>query len=142
MIRTRFAPSPTGYLHLGGARTALFNWAYARRHGGKFILRVEDTDLERSTMESEQARPLQVKGTDDLAYWHQRLVDCYCTGAAKGRESELVRDMLQFFAFALQRAAELRGVPPISDHEAATRLFSERSVPKLFTSAMTGAGEP
>lgn len=89
----------------------------------------------------EQARPLQVKGTDDLAYWHQRLVDCYCTGAAKGRESELVRDMLQFFAFALQRAAELRGVPPISDHEAATRLFSERSVPKLFTSAMAAGGE-
>ena len=55
MIRTRFAPSPTGYLHLGGGRTALFNWAYARRHGGKFILRVEDTDLERSTQESEQA---------------------------------------------------------------------------------------
>jgi glutamyl-tRNA synthetase len=55
MIRTRFAPSPTGYLHLGGARTALFNWAYARRHGGKFILRVEDTDLERSTQESEKA---------------------------------------------------------------------------------------
>ncbi len=90
----------------------------------------------------EQARPTQVKGTDDLAYWHQRLVDCYCTGAAKGRESELVRDMLQFFAFALQHAAELRGVPPISEHEAATRLFSERSVPKLFTSAMMGAGEP
>src|SRR5438445_1196029 len=55
MIRTRFAPSPTGYLHLGGARTALFNGAYARRHGGKFVLRVEDTDLERSTQQSEQA---------------------------------------------------------------------------------------
>jgi len=55
MIRTRFAPSPTGYLHIGGARTALFSWAYARRHGGKFILRIEDTDLERSTQESEQA---------------------------------------------------------------------------------------
>jgi glutamyl-tRNA synthetase len=55
MIRTRFAPSPTGYLHLGGARTALFNWAYSRRHGGTFVLRVEDTDLERSTQESEQA---------------------------------------------------------------------------------------
>ena len=55
MIRTRFAPSPTGYLHLGGARTALFNWAFARHHGGKFILRIEDTDLERSTQESEQA---------------------------------------------------------------------------------------
>ena len=48
-IRTRFAPSPTGYLHVGGARTALFSWAYARRHGGRFVLRIEDTDLERST---------------------------------------------------------------------------------------------
>ena len=55
MIRTRFAPSPTGYLHIGGARTALFSWAYARRHGGKFILRIEDTDLERSTAQSTQA---------------------------------------------------------------------------------------
>ena len=55
MIRTRFAPSPTGYLHIGGARTALFCWAYTRRHGGKFILRIEDTDLERSTRESVQA---------------------------------------------------------------------------------------
>jgi glutamyl-tRNA synthetase len=54
-IRTRFAPSPTGYLHIGGARTALFCWAYARKHGGQFILRIEDTDLERSTKQSEQA---------------------------------------------------------------------------------------
>ena len=55
MIRTRFAPSPTGYLHIGGARTALFAWAYARRHGGSFILRIEDTDLARSTPEAVQA---------------------------------------------------------------------------------------
>ncbi|MEY4369272.1 MAG: hypothetical protein RL564_1222 [Pseudomonadota bacterium] len=54
-VRTRFAPSPTGYLHLGGARTALFAWAYARRFGGTFILRIEDTDLERSTPEAVQA---------------------------------------------------------------------------------------
>ncbi len=51
-IRVRFAPSPTGYLHVGGARTALFNWLFARHHGGKFILRIEDTDLARSTEES------------------------------------------------------------------------------------------
>ncbi len=51
-VRTRFAPSPTGYLHIGGARTALFSWLYARKHGGSFILRIEDTDLERSTAES------------------------------------------------------------------------------------------
>ena len=55
MIRTRFAPSPTGYLHIGGARTALFSWAYARKHGGQFILRIEDTDQERSTQASVQA---------------------------------------------------------------------------------------
>lgn len=54
-IVTRFAPSPTGYLHIGGARTALFNWLYARRHKGKFILRVEDTDRERSTPEMARA---------------------------------------------------------------------------------------
>ncbi len=54
-LRTRFAPSPTGFLHLGSARTALFNWAYARHHGGQFVLRIEDTDRERSTLESEQA---------------------------------------------------------------------------------------
>ena len=54
-IRLRFAPSPTGNLHIGGARTALFNWAYARRHGGVFLLRIEDTDRERSTDAYERA---------------------------------------------------------------------------------------
>ncbi len=54
-VKTRFAPSPTGYLHVGGARTALFSWLYARRHGGRFVLRIEDTDLERSTPESVNA---------------------------------------------------------------------------------------
>ncbi len=54
-IRTRFAPSPTGYLHIGGARTALFNWLYTRHHDGEFILRIEDTDQQRSTDESTKA---------------------------------------------------------------------------------------
>ncbi len=54
-VRTRFAPSPTGYLHVGGARTALFSYLFARRHGGQFVLRIEDTDLERSTAESVNA---------------------------------------------------------------------------------------
>lgn len=52
MIRTRFAPSPTGYLHIGGVRTALYSWAFARHHGGEFLLRIEDTDVARSTAES------------------------------------------------------------------------------------------
>jgi glutamyl-tRNA synthetase len=54
-VVTRFAPSPTGYLHIGGARTALFSWAYAKKHQGKFILRIEDTDIERSTPEAVEA---------------------------------------------------------------------------------------
>ena len=54
-VRTRFAPSPTGYLHIGGARTALFSWLYARRHGGQFVLRIEDTDAERSSAASVEA---------------------------------------------------------------------------------------
>jgi len=55
MIVTRFPPSPTGYLHLGGARTALYSWLHARQSEGKFVLRIEDTDLERSTPEAVQA---------------------------------------------------------------------------------------
>ena len=51
-VVTRFAPSPTGFLHIGGARTAVFNWLFARHHGGKFLLRIEDTDRARSTKEA------------------------------------------------------------------------------------------
>src|SRR5512134_3441719 len=54
-VRVRFAPSPTGFLHVGGARTAIFNWLYARRHGGMFVLRIEDTDAERSSPEMVRA---------------------------------------------------------------------------------------
>ena len=98
--RTRFAPSPTGYLHVGGARTALFSWLYARKHGGKFILRIEDTDIERSSVESVNAilegmtwlgleydeGPIyQTKRFDRYKEVIQRLLDsgnayrCYCT---------------------------------------------------------------
>jgi glutamyl-tRNA synthetase len=62
VIRVRFAPSPTGYLHVGGARTALFNWLFARRHGGVFVLRIEDTDVERS-------QPEMVTGILDGLRW-------------------------------------------------------------------------
>lgn len=61
-VRVRFAPSPTGYLHLGGARTALFNWLYARKHGGVFVLRIEDTDMQRSSEE-------MVQGILDGMHW-------------------------------------------------------------------------
>ena len=99
-VRTRFAPSPTGYLHIGGARTALFSWLYARKHGGQFILRIEDTDLERSTEESvnailegmtwlgleyDEGPFYQTKRFDRYAAIIQQLLDtghaykCYCS---------------------------------------------------------------
>jgi len=73
MVRVRFAPSPTGYLHVGGARTALFNWLYARHHGGAFVLRIEDTDRERSTDESigEILESLRWLGLDWDEYYRQ-----------------------------------------------------------------------
>jgi glutamyl-tRNA synthetase len=99
-VRTRFAPSPTGYLHVGGARTALFCWLFARHHGGDFILRIEDTDRERSTQASvdaildamkwlaldyDEGPYYQSERFDRYADYVQRLLDehkayhCYCT---------------------------------------------------------------
>jgi glutamyl-tRNA synthetase len=80
-VRTRFAPSPTGYLHLGGARTALFSWAFARHFGGTFVLRIEDTDLERSTPEAVQAildgmRWLELQ-PDEGPFYQMRRMDRY-----------------------------------------------------------------
>jgi glutamyl-tRNA synthetase len=121
MIRTRFAPSPTGYLHLGGARTALFNWAYARRHGGKFILRVEDTDVERSTRESEQAifDAMEWLGLDydEGPFFQMKRLDRY-------REvgEDLVRKGLAYWAYetkeeldAMREAQIARGEKPRYD---------------------------
>jgi glutamyl-tRNA synthetase len=76
-VVTRFAPSPTGFLHIGGARTALFNWLYARRHGGKMLLRIEDTDRERSTEAAIAAiidglSWLGLKGDGDIVYQYSR----------------------------------------------------------------------
>ena len=72
-IRVRFAPSPTGSLHIGGARTALFNWLFARKYNGVFVLRLEDTDLLRSTAESSQGiiDGLQWLGLD----WDEAFMD-------------------------------------------------------------------
>lgn len=78
---TRFAPSPTGYLHVGGARTALYSWLFARKNGGKFILRIEDTDLERSTQESVDAilEGMQWLGLDhdEGPYYQTKRFDLY-----------------------------------------------------------------
>ncbi|OYW52406.1 MAG: glutamate--tRNA ligase [Rhodobacterales bacterium 12-65-15] len=88
-VVTRFAPSPTGYLHIGGGRTALFNWLYARGRGGKFLLRIEDTDRERSTPEATAAilRGLTWLGLD----WDGEVVSQF---ARKDRHAEVAHDML------------------------------------------------
>ncbi|RJE83195.1 glutamate--tRNA ligase [Paracoccus onubensis] len=88
-IVTRFAPSPTGYLHIGGARTALFNWLYARGRGGKFLLRIEDTDRARSTPEATEAilKGLEWLGLD----WDE---EPYSQYARKDRHADVARQML------------------------------------------------
>ncbi|MDX1780098.1 MAG: glutamate--tRNA ligase [Thalassovita sp.] len=88
-VVTRFAPSPTGYLHIGGARTALFNWLYARGRGGKFLLRIEDTDRERSTPEATEAI---LKGLDWLGLDHDGDVVSQFENA--GRHAEVAQQLL------------------------------------------------
>ena len=88
-VVTRFAPSPTGFLHIGGARTALFNWLFARHHGGIYLLRIEDTDRKRSTDEAVQAIHdgldwLGLGGDEQTVYQHQRAA----------RHAEVARDLL------------------------------------------------
>jgi glutamyl-tRNA synthetase len=121
MVRTRFAPSPTGYLHIGGARTALFSWAYARRHGGKFVLRIEDTDRERST---EAATKAILDAMDWLAldydegpfYQMQRL------GRYRELAEQLIREGKAYYCYArkeeleaLREAQRARGDKPRYD---------------------------
>jgi glutamyl-tRNA synthetase len=88
-VRTRFAPSPTGFLHLGNIRSALFPWAFARHHQGTFILRIEDTDQERSTVEAEQAildaMAWLALDYDEGPYYQMRRMDRY---------REVLEDML------------------------------------------------
>jgi glutamyl-tRNA synthetase len=121
MVRTRFAPSPTGYLHIGGARTALFCWAYARRHGGTFILRIEDTDLERSTEDSRQAilESMQWLGIDwdEGPYYQMQRLDRYREVAQR-----LLRDGQAYHCYcskeeldAMREAQRARGEKPRYD---------------------------
>ncbi|HJQ63856.1 MAG TPA: glutamate--tRNA ligase [Burkholderiales bacterium] len=120
MIRTRFAPSPTGYLHIGGARTALFCWAYAKRHGGTFILRIEDTDRERSTQQSVQAilDSMAWLGLDfEGPYFQMERLDRY-----RAIAEELVREDKAYYCYAskeeleaLREAQRARGDKPRYD---------------------------
>jgi len=87
----RFAPSPTGYLHIGGARTAIFNWLFAQKTGGKFILRIEDTDAERSTEESIQGIIESLKWLgitwDEGPYFQSQFINEHLAAAYKLLES-------------------------------------------------------
>src|SRR5512144_346967 len=87
LVRVRFAPSPTGYLHVGGARTALFNWLFARHHGGKFILRIEDTDLARSSEEMVEGILQGMRwlglGWDEGPFFQSQRLDRYRDFAAR-----------------------------------------------------------
>jgi glutamyl-tRNA synthetase len=119
-IVTRFAPSPTGYLHIGGARTALYNYLYAKRHQGSFILRIEDTDLERSTQESIQAIIDGMNwlglNADEGPYYQTKRFDlyheaidklvatgkaypCFCTAAAINEKREAAQKDGQGFRY-------------------------------------------
>jgi glutamyl-tRNA synthetase len=100
-VVTRFAPSPTGYLHIGGARTALFNWLYARGRGGKFLLRIEDTDRERSTPEATDAI---LKGLSWLGLDHDGDVVSQFDGAARHAEvaHQLLAEGKAYKCFATQ----------------------------------------
>lgn len=120
MIRTRFAPSPTGYLHIGGARTALFCWAYAKQKGGTFILRIEDTDRERSTEQSVQAilDGMRWLGMDyEGPYFQMQRLERYRTAV-----DQLLRDGHAYHCYAtreeidaLREAQRARGEKPRYD---------------------------
>ena len=106
-LRARFAPSPTGYLHVGGARTALFNWLFARHFGGTLVLRIEDTDLERSTPEMVGGilQGLQWLGItwDEGPYYQTRRVDLYRAAAAR-----LLENGAAYYCFCRREELEAR----------------------------------
>ncbi len=104
MVRVRFAPSPTGYLHVGGARTAVFNWLFARKERGKFVLRIEDTDLERSKREYEDRlkESLRWLGLDwDEFYRQSERIDLYREVA-----NSLVRSKKAYYVYAYPEEIE------------------------------------
>src|SRR6186713_3182394 len=120
-VVTRFAPSPTGYLHIGGARTALFNWLYARHTGGKFLLRIEDTDRERSTEPAIKAildglKWLELDWDGDVIYQFSR--------AARHREvaESLLASGRAYHCYATPE--ELRAMRESARAEGRTRLYN------------------
>lgn len=117
MVRVRFAPSPTGYLHVGAARTALFNWLFARHHKGKFILRIEDTDAVRSSEEMSQeiVRGLKWLGLnwDEGPYFQSKRLEIY-----RSKARELVREGKAYFCYCLpEQIKERKRTAPASGRD-------------------------
>src|SRR5246127_2620841 len=121
-VRVRFAPSPTGFLHIGGARTALFNWLYARHTGGTFILRVEDTDAARNTQEAVEVilNGLRWLGLD----WDEGPISGDATGASKGDVGPYFQS--QRTEVFRKRVADLIARGKAYEHEGAVKFRMQR----------------
>lgn len=129
-VRVRFAPSPTGYLHIGGARTALFNWLYARHAGGVFILRIEDTDTARNTREAVEVilNGLRWLGLD----WDEGPITADATGPQKGGHGPYFQSQRQ--EFYRRRVEQLLSKGAAYEHEGAVKFRMGRepiTVPDL-----------
>src|SRR6059058_2226433 len=149
MVRVRFAPSPTGYLHIGAARSALFNWLFARKLGGKFLLRIEDTDLQRSTEESTRSI---IEGLEWLGLDYDEELMLQSDNAEKHRAAarQLVEAGKAYRDFTPKEAREDKSVK----QEIAERARAQaaegvdqrsnpfRDLPKAESDARAGAGEP
>ena len=149
MVRVRFAPSPTGYLHIGAARSALFNWLFARKMGGKFLLRIEDTDLQRSTEESTRSI---IEGLEWLGLDYDEELVLQSDNAEKHRAAarQLVEEGKAYRDFTPTEAREDRSVK----QEIAERARAQaaegidqrsnpfRDLPQAESDARAGAGEP
>src|SRR5256714_11066707 len=149
MIRVRFAPSPTGYLHIGAARSALFNWLFARKVGGKFLVRIEDTDLQRSTDESTRSI---IEGLEWLELDYDEELVFQSDNADKHREAarKLVEQGKAYRDFTPKQAREVKSVKQDIAERARThaaegidqRSNPFRDLPKEESDRRAAAGDP
>jgi glutamyl-tRNA synthetase len=138
--RVRFAPSPTGYLHVGGARTALFNWLFARHHGGTLVLRIEDTDLERSTAEMVEGivQGLRWLGMDwdEGPFFQTQRMDLYREAAAK-----LVASGHAYYCFCSKEELEKRRAAATAEGRPPKYEGTCRKIPPADAARRIAAGE-
>lgn len=144
-VRVRFAPSPTGYLHIGAARSALFNWLYARKTGGKFLLRIEDTDLQRSTEESTRSI---IEGLEWLGLDYDEELVFQSANAPQHREAayRLVEEGKAYRDFTPREQRDDKDVKQDVAERARTQVDQRnnpfRDLPKEESDARAAAGEP